>query len=250
MCLIFAKSGVELLVLTVSGKNQFWRWEPWMLVFGLVTFALLQLWYLHKSLVLADPTLVCPLAFCFYNLSSIINGLVYFDQFAVLSTTNLLLVMLGIAVLLAGVWVVSIQTNADAAELLAEAEAEELVESPTVSRRASHAVDEEVAIGSPIEDSSSPVVASRPSMKRRYPSLLGPDSGGFSIGLSPSSPGFAVAPRRRITSMQEAAHRLTRRSLSEADALRRAASESDVDLPERPPPGPRWRWLRAVFLKR
>jgi magnesium transporter len=60
MCLIFAKSSVELLLLTINGNNQFWRWEAWMLVFGLVVFALLQLWYLHKALILADPTLVCP----------------------------------------------------------------------------------------------------------------------------------------------------------------------------------------------
>lgn len=47
------------------------------------------------------------MAFCFYNLSSIVNGLVYFDQFSMLSTTHLLLVLLGIAVLLAGVYVIS-----------------------------------------------------------------------------------------------------------------------------------------------
>jgi hypothetical protein len=60
MCLLFAKSGVELLLLTLTGHNQFWRWQAWILVLGLVIFALLQLWYLHKALVLADPTLVCP----------------------------------------------------------------------------------------------------------------------------------------------------------------------------------------------
>lgn len=60
MCLLFAKSGVELLVLTLGGDNQFRRWETWMLVLGLIVFALLQLWYLHKALILADPTLVCP----------------------------------------------------------------------------------------------------------------------------------------------------------------------------------------------
>ena len=60
MCLLFAKSGVELLLLTLSGHNQFWRWQAWILVLALVVFALLQLWYLHKALVLADPTLVCP----------------------------------------------------------------------------------------------------------------------------------------------------------------------------------------------
>ncbi|KAH9944369.1 uncharacterized protein BXZ73DRAFT_39840 [Epithele typhae] len=107
MCLLFAKSGVELLLLTLGGDNQFWRWQAWMLVIALVVFALLQLWYMHKSLVLADPTLVCPLAFCFYNLSSIVNGLVYFDEFSELPTYCLLLVLLGIAVLLAGVWIIS-----------------------------------------------------------------------------------------------------------------------------------------------
>ena len=63
MCLLFAKSGVELLLLTIGGKNQFWRWQAWLLILGLGVFALLQLWYLHKALILADPTLVCPRAF-------------------------------------------------------------------------------------------------------------------------------------------------------------------------------------------
>jgi hypothetical protein len=60
MCLIFAKNGVELLLLTAGGKNQFGRWESWVLVSGLIVFALLQMWYLHKALILANPTLVCP----------------------------------------------------------------------------------------------------------------------------------------------------------------------------------------------
>lgn len=116
MCLIFAKSGVELLVLSLRGHFQFWRWESWVLVLGLVVFALLQLWYLHKALVLADPTLVCPSAFCFYNISSIVNGLVYYDQFSMIPPLHLGLVGLGMAVLLSGVWVVSIQSSDDAAE--------------------------------------------------------------------------------------------------------------------------------------
>lgn len=68
MCLIFAKSGVELLLLTLGGKNQFRRWETWVLLLGLVVFALLQLWYLHKALILADPTLVCPCTVHFFFL--------------------------------------------------------------------------------------------------------------------------------------------------------------------------------------
>ena len=50
-------------------------------------------------------------AFCFYNLSSIVNGLVYFDQFSLIPPLFLGLVTLGIFVLLCGVWVVSIQSG-------------------------------------------------------------------------------------------------------------------------------------------
>ncbi|KAJ2927124.1 hypothetical protein H1R20_g9967, partial [Candolleomyces eurysporus] len=111
MCLIFAKSGVELLLLTLAGSNQFWRWEAWVLLLGLGILALLQLWYLHKALILADPTLVCPSAFCFYNLSSIVNGLVYYNQISLIKPLHLGLVVVGIVVLLGGVWVVSIQAG-------------------------------------------------------------------------------------------------------------------------------------------
>ncbi|KIY52721.1 hypothetical protein FISHEDRAFT_10010, partial [Fistulina hepatica ATCC 64428] len=111
MCLIFAKSGVELLILTLHGQNQFWRWETWVLVLSLGVFALLQLWYLQKGLMFAGPTLVCPSAFCWYNVSSIFNGLIYFDQFSMIPPLHLGLVVIGMVILLAGVWVVSMQSD-------------------------------------------------------------------------------------------------------------------------------------------
>lgn len=56
-------------------------------------------------------------AFCFYNLSSIVNGLVYFNQFSLIPPLHLGLVVLGIAVLLVGVWVVSIQSSEDGVDI-------------------------------------------------------------------------------------------------------------------------------------
>ncbi|KAF9241377.1 hypothetical protein BU15DRAFT_44922 [Melanogaster broomeanus] len=111
--LIFAKSGVELLVVTIRGSNQFYRWEAWALVIGLVGFALGQMWYLNRGLRLADPAFVCPSAFCFYNFSSILNGLVYFNQLSELSGLHIGLVVLGMIILLAGVWAVSAQAGID-----------------------------------------------------------------------------------------------------------------------------------------
>lgn len=50
-------------------------------------------------------------AFCFYNLSSIVNGLVYFDQLSLIPWSHLALVGLGIVILLGGVWIVSFNSG-------------------------------------------------------------------------------------------------------------------------------------------
>jgi hypothetical protein len=50
-------------------------------------------------------------AFCFYNLSSIVNGLVYFDQLSLIPWSYLGLVGLGIIILLGGVWIVSFNSG-------------------------------------------------------------------------------------------------------------------------------------------
>ena len=77
MSLVLAKAAVELLVITIGyyrtgkGENQFVRPESWFLVVGLGVGAILQLVYLNYSLTFASPALICPLAFCFFNLSSI-----------------------------------------------------------------------------------------------------------------------------------------------------------------------------------
>lgn len=135
VCLLLAKSGVELLVLTFAGhSNQFNRVGSWALLAVMILAALAQLWYLNKALRMADPTLVCPLAFCFYNTSSIALGLVYFDQVSSISPASLTLVIVGIVVLLAGVFIVSMKP-ASATELIELPQegqnAECLVSSPT-----------------------------------------------------------------------------------------------------------------------
>ncbi|CUA76662.1 hypothetical protein RSOLAG22IIIB_02129 [Rhizoctonia solani] len=300
MCLIFAKSGVELLVLTIAGHNQFWRWESWILVICLGIFALLQLWYLHKSLTYADPTLVCPLAFCSYNLSSIINGLIYFDQIAELTGLQLSLVITGIVVLLGGVWALSVQQgggikegawveeDADEAEVernLAlrdtfsgsehslepildgarpivsspDPTGENLVgrspqgsplDMPPRSPAAGPAPKLHIRTGS-LDPSSPPISPQRRSHTRpRYGTLLGAEAPpsalvtpGFSIGLSPVSPGFALIPRAR--------RRLGLRSISEVfSATAEPSNESQEGNGEVQGGGPslgrRWRWIKHV----
>ncbi|KAG6842212.1 hypothetical protein C0991_000182 [Blastosporella zonata] len=213
MCLLFTKSGVELLLLTLQGYNQFWRWQAWVLVLGLIVFALLQLWYLHKALVLADPTLVCP---C--------------------------LVILGMSILLVGIWVVSVQSGAKEEDIETWSESDDMdteetplnevqtpqlnvgpvpMERDTRSESSKYDLSRLSTLGtgggtspptwsSPLrhlisaEETSSP----RPHHRRRTtydtsirtgPPLLPINTlgTGFQIGLSPVSPGFAIQPRER-----------------------------------------------------
>ncbi|KAF7306921.1 hypothetical protein MIND_00484600 [Mycena indigotica] len=258
MCLLFAKSGVELLLLTIGGDNQFWRWQSWVLLLGLVAFALLQLWYLHKALIFADPILVCPSAFCFYNLSSIVNGLVYFNQFSLIPPLHLGLVTLGIVVLLCGVWVVSIQSatpvsdgwsdeesSASEAGSVQLADEEGQLERPPVSRSLSsldqtHPTESQPPIPTTVSapDGLSARRTRSHHLRAQTSTFIGgvppvPNpvttlGGGFQIGLSPVSPGFSIVrgERGRVVSGQYGFADIVEQARRER--RRRTVSESDV----------------------
>jgi hypothetical protein len=102
--LLIAKSAVELLVRTIIDRhNQFDRWQSWMILVGLVVFALTQLYYMHRGLKLVSTSVLYPLVFCVYNIIAIIDGLIYFDQSDRLSGLHAGLIALGTVILLAGV---------------------------------------------------------------------------------------------------------------------------------------------------
>ena len=244
------------------------------------------------------------MAFCFYNISSIVNGLVYFDQVSLLPTSHILLVTVGIFILLGGVWAVSLQAvnvgtwsgedDIDVPLLEGDTIEEERIppipesdvtptspetperdrapsqtavsesamsppQSPSIPRRRSHHHAGQSALGVAAAVSSPPVAVPTP---------------GFSIGLSPVSPGFALVPRerRRCTSGQsglsghdswdDAIRRARIRQIaSDSDAVVREDVEQGFDA-EVGQSGPgdtggakvinraraRWRWVRGLVL--
>ncbi|KAG0201542.1 hypothetical protein BGX33_010256 [Mortierella sp. NVP41] len=106
--LLFAKSAIELLYLTiVGGQNQFENPLSWFLVVALIAAALLQLYYLNQGLRLCDTVLLVPLSFCAYNVSCLFNGLVYYNQWGRLYWWQILLVLFGISQVLIGVLVLA-----------------------------------------------------------------------------------------------------------------------------------------------
>lgn len=88
-CLLLAKSAVELLVRTIVDRsNQFNRWQSWMILLGLITLALTQLYYLHRGLKLCSTSVLYPLVFCVYNIIAILDGLIYYRQTSRLSVLH------------------------------------------------------------------------------------------------------------------------------------------------------------------
>ncbi|MCJ1397506.1 hypothetical protein MMC11_000699 [Xylographa trunciseda] len=112
--LLVAKSAVELLVRTiVDRKNQFNRWQSWVILLGLLTLALTQLYYLHRGLKLCSTSILYPFVFCVYNIIAILDGLIYFHQTSRLSLLSSLLIALGTVILLTGVLALSWRLNND-----------------------------------------------------------------------------------------------------------------------------------------
>lgn len=224
------------------------------------------------------------MAFCFYNLSSIVNGLIYYDQISLLPTSHLLLVTVGILILLGGVWAVSLQAvNVDTwsggdedVPLIEDGAADEgsLLEcDPSPAPPVPQAPEREHA-RSHSESAASPTSHSPLSPRRRVAHHLGQSTIGgsnpissppssvhapvFSIGLSPASPGFVLVPRERRRSgadrWAEVIRRVrTRRVVSDTNVLaggevERGIEEAGVGGNERVDSHRRWAWLRSLIV--
>lgn len=112
--LLVAKSAVELLVRTiVDRKNQFKHWQSWIILLGLVFFALSQLYFLHRGLKLCSTSVLYPFVFCVYNIVAILDGLIYFRQASRLPVLHAGLIAVGTVVLLAGVFTLSWRLEED-----------------------------------------------------------------------------------------------------------------------------------------
>lgn len=102
--LLLAKSAVELLVRTIIDRvNQFNRWQSWVILIAMISLALTQLFYLHRGLKLCSTSVLYPFVFCIYNITAILDGLIYFRQASQLAGYHAGLIALGTIVLLSGV---------------------------------------------------------------------------------------------------------------------------------------------------
>lgn len=264
----------------------------------------------------------CIVAFCFYNISSIVNGLVYFDQFSYLSPLQLSLMSLGMVILLGGVWIVSSFAGLGGVDVGTWQEGDAVLDDESASetglsrpeslyaveRMSPRRLEASVSVSesAPVDSGAfsppahtvafptspdtanhehheqlsqsltlSPTSPGGRSRRRRarFASLLSPSesssstlgmpAGGFSIGLSPVSPGFAIVPKGRIGGLRRIVQQATmRRTVSESDAAIGARPSGEGAVPDTHPVPEevdrlgrvkakvRWKWLESVFRDR
>ncbi|KAH3910275.1 hypothetical protein HBI56_077650 [Parastagonospora nodorum] len=263
--LLIAKSAVELLVRTIVDRhNQFDRWQSWMILIGLVVFALTQLYYMHRGLKLCSTSVLYPLVFCIYNIIAIIDGLIYFHQGDRLSGLHAGLIALGTVILLAGVVCLSWRLE----------DAEDEPTSPVVSKHTGkvpmpqtalqpgiglvhgHLIDEpeeplDIEAEEPGQHGSLSEQAKRKSVDERTPLLQRAGTGPGALTLSPrpsrrsapesqqsggrASPSVRKPNRRRRMTISEETDEIWA-ELNDRDSLHSPAVRS-VDLERRPRSG-------------
>ncbi|BFZ58588.1 hypothetical protein PYCC9005_005652 [Savitreella phatthalungensis] len=103
-CLLLAKLTVELLVKTFGeGDNQFKSVKAFVIPAVFVSGALAQLYYLNRGLRMCSTSILYPLNFSIYNITTIVDGIVYYGEGKQLNGLHIGLIVLGIALLLTGV---------------------------------------------------------------------------------------------------------------------------------------------------
>lgn len=107
--LLMAKSAVEILVRAfVDGKTQdLHHYQSWLIVLAFLGFAVSQLFFMNRGLRLCSTAVLYPLVFCVFNVTSILNSLIYFQQTADMSVLQALMVALGTIFILLGVLLLS-----------------------------------------------------------------------------------------------------------------------------------------------
>ncbi|GAA5980063.1 hypothetical protein JCM10908_001518 [Rhodotorula pacifica] len=256
LCLLFTKTGMDLVIQTlVNRNNQFGHLEAWALLIVLLVCELAQLSYLNRALRLVGPTLVCPTAFCFYNAASILSGLIYYRQLDALRPLQGSLVGVGSAVLLGGVWIVSVKPakkegGSDDGEEAAEgrdklrkvgSEREDADAGSGLSMDEMGEEEEDQSAESDEDDELGNVsgllfLSAGILISTAYERTVPYRPRGFSIGISAASPGFEIRPSSTATP-----HRRSRLSLDAATTPSSTTDElawSTSSLPAPPAASP------------
>lgn len=109
--LLLAKSSIEIILNVFLNNN--WKSlndiSTYLIVVIFLSLGISQLFLLNKGLKNISTSILYPLVFCIFNLISISNSLIFFKQWSQLSNTMFGFLILGIFLIIIGVFMLSLQ---------------------------------------------------------------------------------------------------------------------------------------------
>lgn len=111
--LLLAKSSIEILISTIFSHDWVSLTTPAtsLIVAIFIVLGLSQLFLLNKGLQYISTSVLYPLVFLIYNMTSIANSLIFFQQWSQLNYFTFTILIVGSSLVMAGVFALSMQDN-------------------------------------------------------------------------------------------------------------------------------------------
>lgn len=105
---LFAKCLIEMIVNAFQKRGMFLvHWQAYLVIFALVACIVFQIKWLNDGLLRFDATFEVPIFQAFWVLLSVISGLIFYNEYRSMTTLQLALFFVGVAITISGVILLS-----------------------------------------------------------------------------------------------------------------------------------------------
>ncbi|KAG7381172.1 NIPA-like protein 3 [Phytophthora boehmeriae] len=104
---LLAKCASILLILTVSGENQFVYFTTYLFMGGMMCTLVLQTDLLNRAIMAGDTLSVFPMFQCFWIGSSVVGGVVFYEKYTRFSVFDWICLPIALAFIIAGIYLLA-----------------------------------------------------------------------------------------------------------------------------------------------
>lgn len=104
---LLAKCASILLILTISGENQFVYFTTYLFMGGMMCTLVLQTDLLNRAIMAGDTLSVFPMFQCFWIGSSVVGGVVFYEKYTRFSLFDWICLPIALAFIIAGIYLLA-----------------------------------------------------------------------------------------------------------------------------------------------
>ena len=91
-----------------ENNNQFIYFGTYVILTAVLAIGTLQIVFLNSAFALLSSTTVAPVFYCFFSVLAMVESMTYFDQWSCFDALAASMIVLGVVIILAGVYVISL----------------------------------------------------------------------------------------------------------------------------------------------